>query len=53
MLSNRTGSIPSAEALVVDTGSKRDGRGHRIATNQEKEALVAEYRRSGHKLRFA
>ena len=32
---------------LIDTGAKRDGRGRRIATPAEKEALVAQYRSSG------
>ena len=47
MLSNKTGSIPSAEALVVETGAKRDGRGHRIVTPAERVALLVAYRQSG------
>jgi transposase-like protein len=32
---------------LVETGAKRDGRGRRIATTEEREALVAQYRESG------
>lgn len=32
---------------LIDTGAKRDGRGRRIATAEEKEAMVAQYRESG------
>jgi len=32
---------------LIETGAKRDGRGRRIATREEKDALVAEYRNSG------
>jgi transposase-like protein len=32
---------------LVETGAKRDGCGRRIATTEEREALVAQYRESG------
>lgn len=32
---------------LVETGAKRDGRGRRIATREEKIALIAQYRGSG------
>jgi transposase-like protein len=32
---------------LVETGAKRDGRGRRIATQEEREALIAQYRESG------
>jgi len=32
---------------LVDTGAKRDGRGRRIATTEEREAMVAQYLESG------
>jgi hypothetical protein len=32
---------------LVDTGAKRDGRVRRIATTEEREALVAQYHESG------
>jgi hypothetical protein len=32
---------------LIDTGAKRDGRGRRIATTEEKAAMVAQYRQSG------
>jgi transposase-like protein len=32
---------------LVETGAKRDGRGRRIATTEERDALVAQYRESG------
>jgi transposase-like protein len=32
---------------LVETGAKRDGRGRRIATTEEREALVSQYRESG------
>jgi transposase-like protein len=34
-------------ASLVETGDKRDGRGHRLATLARRAELVAEYRRSG------
>jgi transposase-like protein len=37
-------SIPTEQ---VETGAKHDGRGRRIATAEEKEAMVAQYRQSG------
>jgi transposase-like protein len=33
--------------MLVETGDKRDGRGHRIATLARRAELVAEYRQSG------
>jgi transposase-like protein len=32
---------------LIETGAKRDGRGRRIATREEKVALIAQYRGSG------
>jgi transposase-like protein len=37
----------TTQALLVETGDKRDGRGHRIATLARRAELVAEYRQSG------
>src|SRR4051812_48385467 len=37
----------TTQALLVETGDKRDGRGYRIATLGRRAELVAEYRRSG------
>ena len=37
----------TTQALLVETGDKRDGRGHRIATLARRAELVSEYRRSG------
>ena len=37
----------TTQALLVETGDKRDGRGHRIATLTRRAELVAEYRQSG------
>ena len=34
-------------AFLVETGDKRDGRGHRIATLARRAELVAEYRQTG------
>jgi transposase-like protein len=36
----------TTQALLVETGDKRDGRGYRIATLARRAELVAEYRRS-------
>mgnify|MGYP001548056552 CR=1 FL=1 len=37
----------SAEALLVDTGAKRDTRGRKIVTEAERAALIAAYQESG------
>jgi transposase-like protein len=37
----------TTQALLVETGDKRDGRGHRIATMTRRAELVAQYRQSG------
>ncbi len=37
----------TTQAVLVETGDKRDGRGHRIATLARRAELVAEYRQSG------
>ena len=39
--------MASITTELVETGSKRDGRGRKITTPAEKEALVAQYRNSG------
>jgi transposase-like protein len=39
--------MASITTELVETGSKRDGRGRKITTPAEKEALVAQYRDSG------
>ena len=37
----------ATQAFLVETGDKRDGRGHRIATLARRAELVAQYRQSG------
>jgi len=37
----------TTQAFLVETGDKRDGRGHRIATVARRAELVAQYRQSG------
>lgn len=37
----------TTQAFLVETGDKRDGRGHRIATLARRAELVAQYRQSG------
>ncbi len=37
----------TTQAMLVETGDKRDGRGHRIATLGRRAELVAQYRQSG------
>lgn len=42
-----TEEAASAEALLVDTGVKRDTRGRKIVTEAERAALIAAYQQSG------
>lgn len=37
----------TTQALLVETGEKRDGRGRRISALDRRAALVADYRQSG------
>ena len=37
----------TTQAILVETGDKRDGRGYRIATVARRVELVAQYRQSG------
>lgn len=39
--------MASTTTELIDTGTKVDGRGRRIVTPQERDALIAAYRRSG------
>jgi transposase-like protein len=39
--------MASTTTELIDNGTKVDGRGRRIVTPQEREALIAAYRRSG------
>jgi len=39
--------MASTTTELIDSGTKVDGRGRRIVTPQEREALIAAYRRSG------
>ena len=39
--------MTSITTELIETGAKRDGRGRRIATAEEREGLIAQYRGSG------
>jgi len=39
--------MATTQAMLVESGDKRDGRGHRIATLARRAELVAQYRQSG------